>query len=60
MCKYDFRSPNIRVIGNFDELSSMDEIFNYKYFIIYQKSSETDEFLDIIKGDKNENVFRFD
>lgn len=60
MCKYDFRSPNIRVIGSFDELQNMDEIFNYKYFIIYQKSSETDEFLDIIKGDKNQNVFRFD
>lgn len=60
ICKYDFRSNNINVINSFNELESMDKIFDYQYLIIYKSDDETDEFIDIIKGDKKQNVFRFD
>ena len=59
ICKYDFRSADIKVIKDFSDLQSVDEIFNYDYFIILDKTDEIKEFLNTIGGDENLNVIRF-
>lgn len=59
ICNYEFRSPNVKVIRNFSELTSMDEIFEYDYFIINNKTDEVKEFIKIIEGDINTDVIRF-
>ena len=59
ICRYEFRSGNVKVINNFEELRNMDEVFDYDYFVILRKDEKTLEFIDIIKGDINQNVIRF-
>ncbi len=59
ICKYDFRSGNVKVIKDFSELQSMDEIFDYDYFIILRNNDEVIEFINKIAGDVNQNVIRF-
>lgn len=59
MCEYEFRTINVKIINNFDELRDMNEIFDYDYFILLRKDEKTLEFINIIKGDINQDVIRF-
>ena len=59
ICKYDFRSTNIKIIKNFSHLESMDKIFDYDYFVIVNKDEEVLEFLNTIGGSVDTNVIRF-
>lgn len=59
ICKYDFRSGNVKVIKEFSELQDMNEIFDYDYFIILRNNDEVVEFINKIAGDVNQNVIRF-
>lgn len=59
ICKYDFRSKDVKVIKNFSELENMDKVFDYDYFIMLEKDESTNEFLNIIKGDLEADVIRF-
>lgn len=59
ICKYDFRSKDVKVIKNFSELENMDKVFDYDYFIMLEKDESTNEFLNIIKGDLGADVIRF-
>jgi hypothetical protein len=59
ICRYEFLSNNVGIIRSFDELENTDNIFDYDYFIMLRKNDETNEFMDIIKGDKENDVVRF-
>lgn len=58
ICKYDFRSTNIKIITSLSELKDLEDIEKYNYFIILDKNDEILKYLENVKGDIKLNVIK--
>lgn len=58
ICKYDFRSTNIKIIASLSELKDLEDIEKYNYFIILDDDDEISKYLKNVKGDIKLNVIK--
>ena len=56
---YEYRSPRIRIIHNFQELENEKEIDLYEYFVVLKSSEEIEKYLQEKGGKLEENVIRY-
>jgi len=56
ICEYEFMSPNVSVIRNFSGLEN--KIYNYDYLIILRDSVESNQKIEELGGELNQNVIK--
>ena len=58
ICKYDFRTENVKIVRSLEMFENMNGILDYNYFIILRKTDETNKFVNKIQGDVEKNVIK--